>query len=432
MSTDLVRHSTSYSRMGLQQRTAYAHTISGAADMIPAGLNDKATGRPSPAKIFLVLETGSMLGLDPMAALQGIDVIEGRATIAPRLMLALIRAAGYRVKITERGTVEGGDFGVHVKAWDPADPEDSEEATFTIAMAARAGLCTYTRDQQTGQWTVKARSTRGNPLPWEMYPEDLTQWRAVSRMGKRGFGHILLGIAYTPEELEAVVGEDGTRADVVDTEAEAATVLRIKALDDRQDLRVLYNELRAADQLTPTIERELDAHLMTVTKDSRPPQAGRPGHTGDPAIDGPQQIDAAPAPDDEPVDGEPEHDEHPPTDRGADEEHDYAEEVPAGSTVTAGGVIVAQVERHEVAEPAPLIPEEELPTAEQEAETARLAALHAPEAPAGDEFDAAALAAHPTLDDATRANIADLARRAAANTGAPRRGFNASAMGGTK
>jgi hypothetical protein len=290
MTTALARRTeTSYSVMPLPGRVKYAETLAAAGDMIPGGLFDKQTGRPSPAKIFLAFETGAMLGLDPMASLQGIDVIEGRATIAPRLMLALIRQAGYRVKITESGTVEGGDYAVTTRAYRPEDPDDSEEATFSIRQAARAGLCKYDVDPATGDWKVTALSGRGNPLPWQMYPEDLTQWRSVSRLGRKGFGHILLGIAYTPEELEAVVGEDGTRDFTVQDETEARLITELLGLDDKQDLRAFYQRVTDAQDWTPKLSAEFDVHLMRTTKDSAPKAVGAPGNTGDPDLDGEQQ-----------------------------------------------------------------------------------------------------------------------------------------------
>ncbi len=313
MTTELARRpQTGYSVLPTLARMDYATKLAGAGDMIPSGLFDKRTGQPSPAKIFLAFETGAMLGLEPMAALQGIDVIEGRATIAPRLMLALIRQAGYRVKITESGTVEGGDYAVTTRAYRPEDPDDSEEATFTIQQAARAGLCKYAVDPATGLWKVTARSQKGNPLPWEMYPEDLTQWRSVSRLGRKGFGHILLGIAYTPEELEAVVGEDGTRDQTVDTEGEAKLLQELLAIDDRQDLRAFFTRVNGDDSWTPKLSAEFDAHLMRVTKDSGKKAVGAPGNTGDPDLDGEpvadestgEVVDAEPEPSD--PEGEPE------------------------------------------------------------------------------------------------------------------------------
>jgi len=293
----LERVETRYSIMPTAGRMAYARTLADAAQLIPEGLYDSTTGRPSPAKIFLVLETGAMLGLDPMASLQGIDVIEGRATIAPRLMLAFIRAAGHEVKISKFGTRKGGDLGATV--WTKrADSGEIIENTFTVEDAEAAELLQLVQDPRTGGVKITARAKSGKIKPWEAYTQSMCVWRAVGMCAREGYEDLLMGIAWTPEELAAIVDEDGQRARPV-AEDEAELIARISAITDRADMRRLYHEVRQSDELTWTtrVSAAFDGHLATLKYDSDEAVQGRPGHTGIPELDGDGAHEDAPADD---------------------------------------------------------------------------------------------------------------------------------------
>ena len=278
-----------YQQSSLATRASYAQTLSMASDLIPRGLFDRQTGRPSPAKILLVMETGAMLGLAPMAAIAGIDVIEGKAAISPRVALGLFRSAGHKVKIVEEGTVETGDLKVTVTLTRKDDPENPIDASFTPQQALRAGLVdSYAQDQQTGLWVLRARSDKGKVLPWEAYTEDLCLWRATGRLGRRGGQDVLMGIGYIPEELEALVNEDGVRVPA-DKEAEDALIAEFKAFTDKADMGVLWHREHpmkvTSDLFTDRVKAEFDAHLSTLTIDSRPPKPGAPGQTGEQTLD---------------------------------------------------------------------------------------------------------------------------------------------------
>ena len=196
MSTEVVAYETA----SLTARREYAATLASAGQLIPKGLFDNATGKPSPGKILLVMETGSMLGLHPMAALQSINVVEGRATLAAQLMSALIRKAGHRLEIRKTGSITTGDYAVTVVGT-RADTGDVFQETWDIPRAMRAGLVdSYQRNAQ-GVWEVRARSEKGNkPKPWEAYAEAMPKWRAVSDVAREGFSDITLGL-YSYEEM---------------------------------------------------------------------------------------------------------------------------------------------------------------------------------------------------------------------------------------
>jgi hypothetical protein len=203
MSTAVV----AYEAASLNDRMKYAQTLAAAGDLIPKGLWNSATNlngnvipaAPSPGKVLLVMETGAMLGLMPAAALQSIDVVEGKATLSARLMGALIRKAGHKLEILKSGTIPGGDYAVTVTGT-RADDGSVFTSTWDIPRAIRAGLVQSYQPNASGVWEVRARSDRGHAKPWESYAELLPVWRAMSEVGREGFADVLFGL-YSTEEM---------------------------------------------------------------------------------------------------------------------------------------------------------------------------------------------------------------------------------------
>lgn len=195
MSTAVV----AYEAASLDARIKYANTIAAAGQMIPRGLFDPATGKPSPPKVLLVMETGSMLGLHPMAALQSINVVEGRATLSAQLMAALIRKAGNKLEIRKSGSIPTGDYSVTVIGT-ITDTGETFDATWDIPRAIRAGLVDSYQPNTKGVWEVRARSEKGAIKPWEAYAEVMPIWRAISEVSRFGFSDVTFGL-YSTEEI---------------------------------------------------------------------------------------------------------------------------------------------------------------------------------------------------------------------------------------
>lgn len=250
--TDLV-----YSTASLSERKDYARALAAAGSLLPRGLmekNDRGQDVPSPGKVLLIAETGNMLGIHPVAALQGINVIEGKPTLAPALMSALVRRAGHKLRVTTKGTIEGGDFAATATLIRADDPDHPYTATWTPQRGARAGLCKYERDPKTGYWTVTARSEKGKRLPWETYTEALCKARAIGEVSRDGAEDALLGVHYTPEELGAEVGAEGeVIQEAVVVEPARPTRFDPNPWEDRlataetvDDLRHLWTDARQA------------------------------------------------------------------------------------------------------------------------------------------------------------------------------------------
>lgn len=248
-----------YRDADLDGRFRYANALAQAGNLLPPSMRDPASGQFSPGRVMLIAETGSMLGLHPVAALTGINVIEGKPAASAALMSAVIRGNGHKLRISESGTIEGGDYQVTATLIRHDDPDAPFTSTWTPHRAARAGLCTYV--QTDGIWRVSARSSRGSALPWESYTESLCKARAVSEVARDGAQDVLLGVRYTPEELGVAVDRNGEviEGEIVDEPAPASALPKAskRPAAGRQGTR----KAPAAPAPTPDPEPAADADV---------------------------------------------------------------------------------------------------------------------------------------------------------------------------
>ena len=124
------------------------------------------------------IQYGQELGLPPFAAMNGIDIIDGRPAPGAGLIAALIkRDPRYDFRILE-ATPEGATL-----EWTDAG-QAIGTTSFTTADAERANLI--------GKYN------------WKNYPEDMCFARALTRGARRFCADIFLGAVYVAEELESV------------------------------------------------------------------------------------------------------------------------------------------------------------------------------------------------------------------------------------
>jgi hypothetical protein len=265
---------TTYVSATLDEKRAYVQTLASAGELLPKGLwanvrnaDGIMENRPSPGKIMLIVETGIMLGLHPMAALQGIDVIEGNPTLKPALMSALIRQAGHSLRIEPSGSVGGGDIACTTTIIRSDDPDFPYVYRWTMDDALAAGLIdSYLPDPITGIYKVKARSKDGKVLPWEAYTKRLLRWRSLSDAASAAAEDVLLGMHYLPEELGALTNESGEiidEAELVPTEDWATLV---KDATTKEQLLDIGRRATAAGEYTDPLRT---AVLTAVGKLSR-------------------------------------------------------------------------------------------------------------------------------------------------------------------
>lgn len=142
--------------------------------------------------VAIILQ-GRELGIGPMAALGTINVIQGKPTISPQLMIALINRSG---ELEDMKCVDDGKQCVVVMKRKGRTPHST---TFSQADAVAAGL-----------------AGKDN---WKKQPATMRQWRAIAACARVVFPDVILGL-YTPDEMGADVNEDG---EIVHTPAPLAT-----------------------------------------------------------------------------------------------------------------------------------------------------------------------------------------------------------------
>ena len=169
------------------------------SDLLPAAYRGK------PANVLVAAHLGARYGWDPATSCQLVLVVDGKPTLSGGAMLGLIRQAGHSVSI------QHGD-GECVVRGKRADNGDTLETCFTMKEAAQAGLS-------------KRRA-------WVQYPQDMLQWRAISRLARGLFSDVLLGVAYTPDEV-AQHDADGLRT------LDVAPVPAIEAADSTLMMEVV-------------------------------------------------------------------------------------------------------------------------------------------------------------------------------------------------
>lgn len=150
-------------------------------EFVPPGL------RGNLPAILACVATGRALGLPDMTALRSIHIIDGKATFSAELMVQLVRQRGHSIV----GEVDEGEATV---TGTRLDNGDTMTATWTLAMAERAGLLGKSN--------------------WKKYPEAMLWARAASQLCRMLFADCFAGATYTPEELDGepfveVGGESG-------------------------------------------------------------------------------------------------------------------------------------------------------------------------------------------------------------------------------
>jgi hypothetical protein len=156
--------------------------ISYARVLVSSGLLPQAINTPE--KATAIITQGLELGISPWAALNGINVIQGKPTISPALMLALINQSGHMVDLVIQGDATRCSVTMQ-RAGRTAHTE-----TFTLEDAARMGL-----------------AQKSN---WKQQPGVMLKWRAVSACARVVFPDVISGL-YTHEEIapDATVDEMG-------------------------------------------------------------------------------------------------------------------------------------------------------------------------------------------------------------------------------
>lgn len=141
-----------------------------ATSFVPQSYN----GKPTEAAAAIV--TGQGLGLDPLAALRSMDVIQGTPAFRAITIRAIVQSHGHEIWVEEqtsqRAVVRGRRRG----------SEKVETSSWDMDRARRMNLT--------------------NKPNWKNQPENMLLARATTEVGRLIAADALLGMAYSIEELE--------------------------------------------------------------------------------------------------------------------------------------------------------------------------------------------------------------------------------------
>lgn len=174
------RELTTGNRLGMQtvpqtfnEQMHFAEVISQAKGMLPRAYEG------NPANVLVAVQYGASLGIEPMAALQNIDVIQGKPTLSAKGVAALVRAAGHRLYLDE----DEANKTVTCTIIRKDDPEHPFRATRDMAWAEQMKL-----------------TSKDN---YQKQPMVMLMWRSITACANKACPELFLGIggAYTADEL---------------------------------------------------------------------------------------------------------------------------------------------------------------------------------------------------------------------------------------
>lgn len=240
---------TTGNRLGMQtvpqtfnEQMRFAEVVSQAKGMLPRAYEG------NPANVLVAIQYGASLGIEPMAALQNIDVIQGTPTLSAKAVAAMVRANGHKLWMNE--------------------DEQNMSATCTIVRNDdKEHPVTVTRDKA---WAQRmGLLTKDN---YKKQPTTMLMWRAVTACANRACPELFLGLggAYTADELHDMDDMAPVEATVVEDddawpESKVELVNRIDRIIDqlgyqgRTHMRVyeLLHEAPVTDPLSDIDEVEL-------------------------------------------------------------------------------------------------------------------------------------------------------------------------------
>jgi hypothetical protein len=176
--------------------------------------------RGKPSDVLALMLYGQDLGMSPMQAIQSIYVVKGKPQLSATGWIALAQRAGYR--ITE---IESTDERATVEISHPGRPDRKpHRETYTLERAAKAGLV-HIKDGK-----AIARSSKGDPLPWEAHTQIMLRNRALTTAAKFYCPEVALGFDieggydYIPDDTMVEVLPPEVVEDVVVSEKAAEEV----------------------------------------------------------------------------------------------------------------------------------------------------------------------------------------------------------------
>lgn len=189
----------------------------------------------TPEQAIAIVMTGRELGIGAMAALNTINVIQGKPTISPQLMLALINRSGQVEDIQITATMEG--------------------ATVTMK---RKGRTAYTATFGPKEAMALSLHSKDN---YKKQPATMYKWRAIADAARVVFPDVVLGL-YSPEEMGAQV--DMETGEVIEMPSARTQIATVEAEPLETDARKIATDLQAP--VKSAARTKLDALIAEIHK----------------------------------------------------------------------------------------------------------------------------------------------------------------------
>lgn len=212
---------------------------------VPDGLRGSA---PACAAAMLA---GREMGLGPMTSLANIDVIKGRPAPKPVLMRGMVLSRGHKWV-----DVDVSDVRAVVKGCRKGEAEWTE-VTFTAQQAKTAGI-------DLGR-----------------YPADKLYARASSRLAKRKFADVIMGMPYSQDDIE-----DGEDDAVTVRELPAAAIEPPKPATAQRRTRRAAEPANPTAPATPANDARSAGQTSSAPADDQPPLPGEDTPAEQPAGNG--------------------------------------------------------------------------------------------------------------------------------------------------
>lgn len=196
--------------------------------MLPKELNTSA-------KVFMIMQQGKELGLEPMQSINNIYIVNGRTGITSNLMVALIERSG---------------GSINIKDW------TKEKCVIEFMRDEKVlGVSEYTMDEAKEAGLLMTASGK-IPTNWKKYPKEMLKARAVARGSRIYFASAIQGM-YAVEELEAV---NDTYNDVESSiqEVYESMSIRIESATTKSQLDKVASQIRKNRELKLLAESDIE------------------------------------------------------------------------------------------------------------------------------------------------------------------------------
>jgi hypothetical protein len=204
---------------------------------VPQSLRDPRDAGVTAANITAAILTGQEIGIQPMAALRSIDIIQGTPAMRAVALRALVQSKGHDVWVVEatktRAVVSGRRKG----------SDQTQSSTWTMDRAKDLNL--VSKDN------------------WRKQPQAMLVARATSELCRLIAADVILGIPYSVEELQ---DGDDTADDSTPSRAAATRTARRRVVP-----------VEVAADLEPVVEPELERVVEDEsTQVAEPPEDWEP------------------------------------------------------------------------------------------------------------------------------------------------------------